>query len=55
MLCADGAVAAAAQPPAPTRQRRALAGLAAPPPGPVTLVPPANTPWPEHRDRPGQL
>jgi SRSO17 transposase len=33
---------APARSPAPTRQRRALAGLAAPPPSPFTLVPPAN-------------
>ena len=41
--------------PAPTRQRRALAGLAPPPPSPVTLVPPANTTRPRVRDHPGQL
>lgn len=29
---------------APSPQHRALAGLAAPPPGPVTLVSPASTP-----------
>ena len=46
---------APARTPAPTRQRRALAGLAAPPPSPVTLVPPANTTGPPRRDRPGQL
>jgi SRSO17 transposase len=33
---------APARSPAPTRQRRALAGLAVPPPSPFTLVPPAN-------------
>ena len=37
------------------RQRRALAGLAAPPPSPVTLVPPANTAGPPRRDHPGQV
>jgi hypothetical protein len=41
--------------PAPARQRRALAGLAAPPPSPATLVPPANTAGPPRRDRPGQV
>ncbi len=41
--------------PPPTRQRRALAGLAAPPPGLFTLVPPANTTGPPRRDRPGQV
>jgi hypothetical protein len=46
---------AAARPPAPVRQRRAGAGLATPPPGPITLVPPANKTGPLHRDRPGQL
>ncbi len=46
---------APARPPAPTRQRRALARLAAPPPGLFTLVPPANTTSPPRRDRPGQV
>jgi len=35
-----------ARPPAPAWQRRALAGLAAPSPGPLTLVPPAGTTFP---------
>ncbi len=49
------------QPASPSRPiraaglRRALAGLAPPPPSPVTLVPQANTTCPRHRDRPGQL
>ena len=38
------------RPPAPTRQHRPLAGLAPKPPGPVTLVPPANTPRPRYRN-----
>ena len=46
---------APARTPAPARQRPALAELAAPPPSPVTLVPPANTTGPPHRDRPGQV
>ena len=36
----------AARPPAPAWQRRALAELAPPPPGPCTLVPPAHSPRP---------
>jgi len=46
---------APAQPPTPARQRRALAGLAPIPPGPVTLVPPANTARPRSRNCPGQI
>ena len=46
---------APARSPAPTRQRRALAGLAAPSPGLFTLVPPADTTNPPRRDRPGQV
>ena len=41
---------APARPPAPAGQRRALAGLAAPPPGPLPLVSPANTARQRHRD-----
>ena len=38
------------QPPAqPARPRRALAELAPPPPGPLTLVPPAHTTRPRHQ------
>jgi hypothetical protein len=44
-----------ARSPAPTRQRRTLARLAAPPPSLFTVVPPANTTGPPRRDRPGQV
>jgi hypothetical protein len=43
-----------AHPPATSRRRRALAGLAAPPPSPLSLVPPAHPPYPR-RDLPGQI
>jgi hypothetical protein len=43
------------RPPAPTRQRRALAELAAPPPGPLTLVPPAHKARSRYRNYPGQI
>ena len=43
---------APARSPAPARQRRALAGLAARPPSPLTLVPPANTTSPRRRRSP---
>ena len=45
-----------AEPPhaAPMEARRALAGLAAPPPSPITLAPPAHTPRPRYRNYPGQ-
>jgi hypothetical protein len=39
----------------PAPLRRALAGLAAPPPGPFTLVPLANATGPPRRDRPGHI
>ena len=39
----------------PARPRHGLAGLETPPPGPLALVPPAHTPRPRYRDRPGQL
>jgi DDE superfamily endonuclease len=45
---------AAAHPPAPARRRRALAGLAAPTPSPLSLAPPAHTARPQRRDLPGQ-
>jgi Insertion element 4 transposase N-terminal len=41
---------AAARPPAPARHRRALAGLATPVPGPLSLVPPANPARPRNRN-----
>ena len=44
---------AAAHPPAPARRRRALADLAAPPPSPLSLAPPAHPARPRRRDRPG--
>ncbi len=37
------------------RPRQALAGLATPPPGPLTLVPPAHAAYQEHRNCPGQI
>jgi DDE superfamily endonuclease len=49
------------QPPArrrhaqPARPRRTLVRLDPPPPGPLTLVPPARQTRQKHRDRPGQL
>ena len=46
---------APARSPAPIRQRRALAGLVAPPSSPFTLVPPANKTRPRYRNFPGQL
>ena len=39
----------------PTRPRRPLVRLDPPPPGPLTLVPPARQTRPEPRDHPGQL
>ena len=41
--------------PRQTRPRRALVQLAAPPPSPLPLVPPAHPARPRHRNRPGQL
>src|SRR5260370_25475948 len=49
---ADAPVSHAA---APARTRHALAELATPPPGPLTLVPPARTTRPRRRNHPGQL
>ena len=45
----------AARPSAPARRQPALAGLAPPPPGPVSLVPPARPAHPKRAYSPGQL
>ena len=45
----------AATPGPPARPRRALARLAAPPPSPRPLVPPAHTTHPRRRDCPGSI
>ena len=44
-----------ARQPAAAPLSRALAELAAPPPGPLSLAPPAHPAHPRHRDNPGQL
>jgi DDE superfamily endonuclease len=45
----------AARQPAPAQHRRALAELATPPPGNLSLVPPAHPAHPKRRNSPGQL